>query len=232
MRQSRTDQAYKILYEQITRGQIAPNTALSEIDLAKSLEMSRTPVRDAVSRLVQDGLLERTNGRLTVVDMTYSRAADAFVARAAIEGVASRLACSTATPKDLESLHEILSMADETLKLGDVSTVVSLNFRFHRVIIGMSENPTLIAMSKQADAMVHRFRHISAANFGRVRQATASHKAILEAFQRRDADECERLMREDILGGGAALLKVMEVFFGIDRVTPSVSMVLRHAGVY
>lgn len=232
MRQSLTDRAYTAIHERITTGKMVPGAMLNEVLLAKSLSMSRTPVRDAIRQLEKDGLLERKNGRIVVAEITYSRAADIYVLRAAIEGTAARLAAATSTSENLDELRQIMEKAEEAIKDHDVGAVVQLHLEYHNYVVAMSQNSALIAASAQANALIRRFRHIGAASFGRLSESTAFHKAVFEALASHDADRCEALMREDVLGGGAALLSVLQVFFGIDKVTPSVTLVLEHAGSY
>lgn len=230
MRKSRTEQAYRSLYELITSGRITPGSGLSEVELSESLSMSRTPVREALHQLETDGLLERKNGRLAVVEITYSRVAHLFVLRAAVDGMAARLATLAATPKDVAKLEALLADAEAATKRGELTNATELSVQFHNAIVAMSRNKDLEATSRQANALIRRFEHVTAP--GLAGRSLAWHRAIFEALKRGDPDGCELLMRRDILGAGAEILPILQSVIGIDEITPSVELIIKHCGTY
>lgn len=229
MRRLLTEQAYAAIYEQIAAGRFIPGSAISEVELSARLSMSRTPVREAVFQLEKDGLLERKNGRLTVVEISYSRVAGLFVRRSAIDGMAARLAASAASPEDVRRLGTLLSDVDRASSEGDIASAADLNVEFHNQIVMMSGNSDLGVSSRQANVLIRRFDHIIASTL--MGHSLAWHQAIYESLKEGNPDECELRMRQDILGAGAAVLPVLQTVIGIDRVTPSVNLVLKYSGM-
>jgi DNA-binding GntR family transcriptional regulator len=231
LRRTLTDQAYSAIDELIVTGKLMPGTVLKEEALAKSLSMSRTPVREAIVRLEKDGLVERKKSRVTVVEITYSRAADICVLRAALDGTAARLAAAAAVPSNLEDLHRITVDSEKAINDGRLKAAISLHNEYHDYVVRMSQNDDLVAASVQANALSRRFRHISSMSVDVVRQSIETDKAMLQALRNGDGDRCDSLMCEDIFKSGSALLEILQVFFGVDKVTPAVEIVLSHSWI-
>lgn len=190
-RGSTADAVTECLREAILSGVIPPSTWLREDDLALALSVSRTPVRDALRRLSDDGLTLRMVNRGTVVaPMSVEDILAVYSVRESLEGLAARTAALRQPPglvTALNAVHE--QMRDHA---DDVDACASLNRDFHRLLREGSENPYLERFLTQVEHAVRRFGRSTFEKPGRIQQTLEEHGAILAAITARDADAAER----------------------------------------
>ncbi|MFL9924446.1 GntR family transcriptional regulator [Herbaspirillum lusitanum] len=200
------DQIYRRLRTAILSGEIPARTRLVELDVAARLQVSRTPVREAISRLVSDLLVTpMTYGGVEVVD-TAEEQGDIFAIREALEGSAARLAAERITEAELQALDQVLeeSMA---LPLDALAERAVLNDRFHTLILQASRSQRLIQM-------VEGFREffIDEVKLMRYTQrdtqtALKHHQEIVAALRAHDGKRAERLARNHLEHSKARLQK-------------------------
>ena len=194
---SLTEQAYFYLREKILTGELAPGTEVSEPELAEQLQMSKTPVREALGRLCVEGFMEaypRRGYRITPV--TLKDMNDLFAVRGVLEGMAASLAARNLTDEELDQLDRL---ADVSYVVGeDVSTktFISANEKFHSAIASGSRNPRLYAlvMSHLEECarlfyMGTRLRDINP-------ETNDDHHRILGFLRARDGDKASQAMIE------------------------------------
>ncbi len=205
---SQLDKAILGLRSLVLGGAFSVGQRLSEVAVAKQLELSRTPLRQAMDRLVAEGLLERIEtGGCRVATFSHEDIADAIEIRGVIEGTAARLAAERSIPVHLkDEAHDILDAIDDALSDPedlDFDTYVKQNARFHdmlaracqssliaREIERMSLLPLASASSFLSDqAMIPDFQDS-------LRYAQRQHRAMLEAIVNREGARAEALTRE------------------------------------
>lgn len=199
------DQIYRRLRTAILSGEIPARTRLVELDVAARLQVSRTPVREAISRLVSDLLVTpMTYGGVEVVD-TAGEQDDIFAIREALEGSAARLAAERITEEELQQLAQLLEDS-KALPLDALVERAEINNRFHTVILHAARSQRLIQM-------VEGFREffIDAAKLVRytrrdTQTALKHHQEIVDALRARDAKKAERLARNHLEHSKARLL--------------------------
>ena len=144
-RPSIADQAYRRLRAAITDQRLEPGTALSENDVAGALGVSRTPVREALSRLELEGFAARDdNGRLAVVRITSEQVRDLFELRSLLEGYATRLAAERISDDELERLDAMIQRDGQALQNDDIEALGDLNQQIHDVMMEASRNRVLV----------------------------------------------------------------------------------------
>jgi DNA-binding GntR family transcriptional regulator len=167
---------------------------LREEEIGRALGVSRTPVRAALQRLQQRGLLVIGAGRgLVVAQLTRQQVLELYAMREILEGSAARFAARHADPAEIDLLHRLqreLAGAPD-----DAITLIKLNRRFHQTIYEAAHNQYLTqALDTLHDslALLHNttFRMPS-----RRRESDREHLKIVVAIERRDADEAERAAR-------------------------------------
>jgi len=172
---------------------------LDERQLSQDLGVSRTPIREALGYLEQEGLVRSIPRRgVFVVRKTLAEILEMILVWAAIEGIAARLAAERATDPELEQLRHLFDAfeADPKAKLDEYSQA---NTEFHKAIIRMSG---CALMTQITDTLFIHMRAVRAVTMGwddRARRSMADHLAIIAALERRDGDEAERLVREHTL---------------------------------
>src|SRR5258706_3350357 len=138
------DRAYNFIKEQIINLILAPGTRILAHDLARQLRLSRTPVREALSRLEQDGLIERTAGwGYTVRSLTLKEIVDMFKLRETLEVEAAHTALRYMDRATLTALRKINSAARAMVAKGRVTEARALNRRFHLTISAAARNDLL-----------------------------------------------------------------------------------------
>jgi DNA-binding GntR family transcriptional regulator len=187
------------LRDEILSGRFAAGEIISEVDLARTLGVSRGPVREAIGRLAAEGLVNvRPRRGALVASLSGKDFLDAYQVREALERLAIRLA----TPRlgaegtaRLRALHERMVAA---LAADHVDQFFSLNEEFHRELVQGSGNGELVETHRQLLQRMRVYHAQSLVLRGDARRSAAEHEAILAALEAGDADEAERLLAEHI----------------------------------
>lgn len=133
--------AVEVIREAIMDGRLAPGQRLKEEELARELGISRTPVREALLILQTDGLVEASPNRgATVRSYDLDDLGDLYMLRAALEGVAARLAAERATPRELAKLRRSCDRFDAVAGEGSLNDLVRENLVFHDAILDIAGN--------------------------------------------------------------------------------------------
>ncbi len=174
---------------------------LDENALARQLGVSRTPLREAIRGLVQEGLVEHRPFQGNFVrQFTYKQVQDLFEVRGALEGLAARLAVARLTDDGFRVLEEILNDVHEALESGDMSRYALADRRFHSTIAHYSGNATLVESLDQLSAQIQIARVLANRDPDVVQRTAHERPLILAALEARDADEAARLMEQHIKG--------------------------------
>ncbi|MFG1643188.1 GntR family transcriptional regulator [Amycolatopsis sp. NPDC049252] len=218
------DRVYRALRDAITTGELRPGQKVTERGLAERLSVSPTPVREAIRRLEQDGLLERTGPRtVKVAEFGDVAIQDLAEVEVALRGMVARFAARHATPAQLDRLDTVLDEADDLLILvkqrhqagQDVSRhldrLLDAMQRFNGVVESCAGNPVLVRLLDQTrvfSAPERRSRLVelisSDDRFGMERYAI--HRALVRALRSGDSAAAEALVLEDARGGLGDLL--------------------------
>ena len=192
--------AYEKLRDAILSNQLQPGQRLSVSDLARQMGISRTPVREAVQRLIYDGLAVHVPYRgADVVRVGVDDLLQLFGVREVLDGLAARLACRNLRPGDVEELGQILSEHEEVLAL-DPSTRahVDLDIRYHGRIRVLAGNPYLDEMLGRIQGKTHLAVHSLWRGEEARRLALAEHRAIFLALSAGDPEGAERAARAHV----------------------------------
>ena len=207
---SQAVKAQQRLRERILRGELVAGSRIAELTLVDLLGVSRTPIRTALMRLEQEGLLEALpSGGFAVRTFSEREVADAIELRGTLEGLAARLAAERgAAARDLQRARDCLDQIDQVLQetsLSDdrFSDYVRLNAEFHRVVAGMPGNGVLAREIERAGSLpfaspsgfVGGYVHNAPAR-DRLVVAQHQHRQVLDAIERREAGRAEAMMRE------------------------------------
>jgi DNA-binding GntR family transcriptional regulator len=134
------DDVYWKLRQEIVRGELRPNQALAEVDIAERLSVSRTPVRESMQRLASDGLVVSRRRRWIVYEHTKREIQEIYEVRSALEGYAARLASQRITDEQIATLT---GLTDTGSPVGDLIVRVERNEDFHNRIVTIAGNERL-----------------------------------------------------------------------------------------
>lgn len=185
---------YLKLEEEILSGKLRRGEQLREIALAERLQASRTPVRGALHRLAEDGLVELcANKGATVIGITAEDIADIYEVRKRLEGLAARLATERMSEEEKESLKETVELSEFYLARRDDKQSGELDSEFHNIIFQASGSRHLCKILCDLHKNIKAYRRLSFSKSDRAKKSIAEHREILEAILSGDPDEAERL---------------------------------------
>ena len=191
-----TEDVTSALREAILDGFLSPSTWLRESDLAEAFKVSRTPIREALQRLADEGLAVKTahHGAM-VASLSLEDVLALYVVREDLEGLAARLAAVRCPPGLVDQLDEINSAMRDAVKQGDITVLAKLNLTWHRALRTGAANPYLERFLNQVEHAVRRLPATTLVHPGRSEEVLAEHDAIARAVQARDGDAAEREAR-------------------------------------
>ncbi len=207
-----TDAAYTAIRTGIRMGRILPGTRLHEADLALQLGTSKTPVREALGRLIGDGLAVSTFGGKSAVyvpRLSHKEIIDLYEARGVIEPPLARMAAEKASEAEVAVLGRILSDFQEGLEADDIYTLMELDSELHAMIASISGNRALAQSRERLDnaIAIARVTSVQNAHYGTSAHALKEHSEICRAIAEHDGARAERHMaqhirrrRDDLIG--------------------------------
>lgn len=194
----------------ISAGTLRPGDTVTEVQLAQQLNVSRTPIREAVSRLVSEGLLVvPPSGGLRVYAPTATDLADLYFTRAVLEGAAAGLAATNVTDAFLAQLRDICDRAEPFVASGDIRRVVMLNGEFHRAVIAQSNNARIKKIIANLEPVIYRYRLVSLSYREHLEQGLVDHRELIQTFKKQDAASVESLLRNHILRSGSRIVRAV-----------------------
>ena len=195
---SRAEFVYESLRDAISDGRIAGGERVREEEVAHNLGVSRTPVREALQRLQQRGLLVLGAGRgLVVAQLSQQQVVELYAMREILEGSAARFAAKHATTAEIAILYQL----QEQLRVaeGDAMLHVSLNRRFHQAIYEAAHNRYLMQTLDSLHDSFALLRSTTLRLPHRQRNSDEERRRIIAAIEKHDPDLAEREAREHIL---------------------------------
>jgi DNA-binding GntR family transcriptional regulator len=206
-----TERTAEHLRDAILRGELAGGTRLGEVELAARLGVSRTPVREALSRLAAEGLVEVSPNRgARVASWSPAELEGIFELRAVLEPRLTALAVPRADDQDVRLLAEL---ADEMLRVGtpgpaqDLDALVPLNRRFHDRLVDLADHPALAAALASAVRGPVVRRNFHTYDESSLRRSLAHHAEIAAAVRAGDSDWAGAVMRAHISNARAVMLR-------------------------
>ena len=187
------------LREEILSSRLAPGTELGEVALARSLGISRGPLREALGQLAAEGLVTIAPRRGAVVKrLTREEFVDAYQVREALESLAIRLAVPRLQDAEKAELHRMCEAMEHESAAGNNDRFFEINRAFHALLVHASGNRKLEEVHAQLVAQMGRLMQKSAELRGGYEKSAAEHRAILAAVDAGDATRAAQLMEEHI----------------------------------
>jgi DNA-binding GntR family transcriptional regulator len=198
------DQAYAALKRAIASADIYSRPDEIRIDeraLCQQLGVSRTPVREAMTLLEQEGFL-RTEPRrgIFIVRKTRRQIVEMIQVWAALEGMAARLATKGASDKEIAALRDIFSSFADANPAEKIDEYSDANIAFHQALIKLSGSDLIVGITDNLFLHVRSVRRVTIAHGDRAERSLADHLKIIEALAKRNAERAEKLSREHALG--------------------------------
>ena len=194
------EQVLDHLRQAILDQRVGPGDRLNETRIAEELEVSRTPVREALRMLEAEGLVERgPNGRIVAGAKSLDDMLDAFEARVALESYAARLAARKATQAQFEQLGAIWYQIAQVAEEQDRQRLVEVTTEFHVVVREIGGNSRINTYIREINDHIRVYRARLHRSTLPVEIQGQSHRLVLDALRSRDEGRAEAAMREHLL---------------------------------
>jgi len=201
------ERVYQLVQRAIVSGELHPGQRVRDLDLAAQLGVSRTPVREALQRLEDEGLVETLPGASTrIVPLDTQAAREAFPVVAVLHALATRLAVETLTEQDFTSLRQANKSLVAALEAGDVTRAMQADDLFHDVFVRASANSEIrLAL----DRLMPKVRRLEYAQFGSLAGHTSvlQHQAIITACEQRLSAQAASLTEQNWLNLGQLIVQ-------------------------
>jgi DNA-binding GntR family transcriptional regulator len=205
-RRSVADQTYHYLRAAILSGEIAQGARVIEAQIAKVLDISRAPVREAVNRLLQEGLLEsRTHHGPSVIRMTPEKIRWLYDVRAAIEALAIGDVVRQRSKIDLAQLRASVEKMKRFAAKKDLNGLVQTELEFHRTLCEFSGNPYVIQVSNIIDGQVRMALTIDNAHYVNLKDVADEHEPIIAAIEAGNGEAASVFIKAHILSSLKAI---------------------------
>ena len=183
------EMVYEELKMQILTGAIVPGTRMMEVELAETMGVSRTPIREAIRKLEKEGLvIIRPRRGAYASSISTQDMLEILEVRQNMEGLAAYFAASRMTPDQLDTLKQLSDKYNEAVNAGNTEDMIEYDTKFHRCIVDSCNNKVLVQMIEQLQEMVLRFRYIYYDTFRRAENMPEEHQAIYDAIACGDED--------------------------------------------
>ncbi|NRY63171.1 GntR family transcriptional regulator [Clostridium beijerinckii] len=201
------------LRKAIMNGSFQSGDRLVETSIAEGMGVSRTPVREAFRQLEIEGLAENVPRKGTIVKGISKRdILEIYEIREVLEGLAFRLACANISKERILELREMLQKMEESINNNDIKEYWRLHSEFHGSIMYLSNNQRLIDQMKQIYEYLSKLRNFTLVMNKRRSIAMKEHKALIEAFEKKDEILAEQIGREHTLNAKKFLTKEIHLF--------------------
>ena len=193
--ESIADKVRRAVREHVLSGEFASGTQLVESQLAEELGVSRAPVREALQKLESEGLVQSVpNKGCFVVEITEVDLREIYPVRAALEGLAMRLAAQAMDREELSALAHIMERMEQAARDGDAEQVSKIDLEFHEAIWALSGNRRLFQFLTSMMAQIAMFLALNVRLYEDLLDNCLEHVRLLAALRSGDAVRAEQLM--------------------------------------
>ncbi len=192
------DGVFEQLQQDILTGKYKRGEVLSEIRLSNELGVSRTPIREAVRRLQQEQLLEEGPRGSVVLGISLDDTLDMYDIRLNVESMAAGRAAERISQEELDKMGEILDLQSFYISKNhtdNADKIRNLDSEFHDLLYKASGSRVFYNILSTLHRKITKFRQVSVSRHSRAVNSLHEHEAILEALQKHDSKEAERLSR-------------------------------------
>lgn len=200
-RKTISDFLYMTIKQKIIELELEPNEHLNEEVLARTLEVSRTPLRQALHRLEMENLVvKHPSGRMYVAPISIEEAEEIFKVREVLEGLIAREAALHITEERLRNLGDTMNLMRKAAEEKRIPDSIRYGIDFHQLLYEPSKNTTAVRFLEQLRSRIERYRRIGGYKHPRyiAIQPVDEHQQIFHYIANRDADGAEHAMRAHI----------------------------------
>ena len=189
-----SQKVYRVLKTEIAKGFLEPGTKLLENKIAEEMHVSRTPVREAMQKLVAEGFVKTTpNQTMVVTEVSLEDVKDVLQIRGVLEGLAARIAAKQINIQEIDELEKIVTRMGLYITKKDLLSYCKVDDEFHDLILNICGNKWIIQIRDNLGSFIYRFRIKSLSVPGRLKCSLEEHRKIMESLQKHNSEEADRL---------------------------------------
>ena len=204
------DVVFNTLREAILKGELKPGERLMELQLASKLGVSRTPIREAIRMLEQEGLAVTIPRKgAEVAKMTEKDIEDVLQIREALDELAATIACEQITKEELDELRHTMHEFEEHTKTADVKRIAEADVRFHDIIYQATGNPKLVSMLNNLREQMYRYRLEYIKDEKNYPTLIKEHSKIVEGLSNKDKARVTAAMHMHVVNQANAVKEII-----------------------
>ena len=205
------DVVFRTLRAAIFRGELKPGDRLMEIQLAQKLGVSRTPIREAIRMLEQEGLAVTVPRRgAEVAGMTLKDMEDVLEIREVLDELAVQIACERINEEQLEQLARAKEVFEQCTREDDVKKLAEADVAFHDVIYEATGNPKLISLLNNIREQLYRYRVEYLKDASIYQELIREHARIMDSVRARNAEQAKREMHVHVANQAVAVKEIIQ----------------------
>lgn len=213
--QSLRQQVYQALRQIILKGDLASGERIVETTLAKQLQVSRTPIREAIGQLQQEKLIvANSTGGLRVTTLSVQDAVQLYDCRLALEQLAIVSACEQITPKQLKQLEKYVLLAEKLAhpsSKSDSLKLLEIDYQFHHLIAESSGNKWLLTLLEQVFDQMSLLRVQTTRHNPQVLEIRLEHRQVYNAIAEKNSDLAQATIKEHLIASKARVVQELEI---------------------
>ena len=214
--QSLQEQVYQALKKIILEGNLASGERVVETKLAKRLQVSRTPIREAIGQLKREKLIvSRSNGGFRVATLSVTDAVQLYDCRIALEQLSIGDACRQITSKQLKQLEKYVLLAEKLIESqsgkSDSQKLLEVDYQFHHLIAESSGNQWLLTLLEKVFDQMRLLRVYTTQHNPQVLEIRLEHREIYQAIASKDPDLAQTTIREHLTASKARVVRELEI---------------------
>lgn len=204
------DVVFNTLREAILKGELQPGERLMELQLAQKMGVSRTPIREAIRMLEQEGLAVTIPRKgAAVAGITEKDMEDALEVRAALDELAVRLACDAITEEQLKQLKIAMKNFEDSIRTGDLKRIAQADVAFHDTIYKATGNEKLVSILNNLREQVYRYRVEYLKDETSYPRLIKEHQELLEGIIKRDKVHVSEVMKKHVENQAEAVKNII-----------------------
>ena len=202
------ERVFETLEDEILSGKLKSGEALTELSLSDRLGVSRTPIRGALQRLADEGIVDMLPNRgAVVVGVTERDLVDIYKIRMRLEGLSAAIAAERMSEADKKRLADSVELSEFYMKKDDAEHLKELDTEFHSIIYAATGSRMLSKMLSNMHKSIKSYRKMSLSVGGRHEKSIEEHRDVLNAILVGNSAEADRLMSEHISAALDNILK-------------------------
>ena len=201
-RVSTSDQVLHYLRKRIASGALQPGARVVELEISRALRVSRSPIREALMRLAQEGLVTIMPYRGAIVTkLDPSQLTELFDFRVALEEFAVARVIQVAGDAAIEKMRRQISRIRKAASAGDRAGAIEANFRQHQLLIALAQNSLLERAYAEMVAQLQLYIRVTSAYYERIEELAEEHERLCDALIERDVEKARQILRLHIEHG-------------------------------